>query len=105
MNPARLTLPLVALLAAATSAATLSPNATPIEQLTGDYVALQGTWIVTYNEIAKMVTPDMHGRQFIFEGKQFHLDGDSGTERFTIDETSTPKRIDFIDDSSAIKGI
>src|SRR5262245_46867281 len=105
MEPTRLILLQAALLVITASAQGSSPSGVPTEHLSGDYVALQGTWIVTHNELAQHVLPETHGRQFIFEGNQFHLDGDSGAERFTLDETTTPKRIDFVDDSSVIKGI
>lgn len=82
-----------------------SQDVIPIDNLAGDYVAIQGTWIVTHNEIAKIVLPEMHGRHFIFRDNQFHLDGDTRTETFVLDEKSDPKRIDFISGSSVIKGI
>ena len=57
----------------------------------GDRAALQGAW-------------GTRGRKLVFEGDRFSIDGsDDGT--FTIDESTDPKRIDFGDGSSAVKGI
>lgn len=85
-------------------AAAPSPRAIPAH-LTGDYVALQGTWIVTHNELSKTVIAEMRGREFIFQDNQFRLDGGAGAETFVLDEQSRPKGIDFVSGSSVIKGI
>lgn len=73
--------------------------------LSGDYDALRGAWTVTHNEMLKMTLHEMHGREFIFEGDRFRLDGDTGTEQFVLDGSNSPKRIDFISGASVIRGI
>jgi uncharacterized protein (TIGR03067 family) len=80
-------------------------RAAAADELSGDYVALRGAWTVTHNEMLKLTLHEMHGRQFIFQGDRFHLDGDTGTEQFVLDESSSPKRIDFISGASVIQGI
>ena len=63
----------------------------------GDYFRLQGSWVVVHNELRTMAFPQMNGRLFIFEGDRFRLDTDTGSERYAIDESTVPKRIDFYD--------
>jgi uncharacterized protein (TIGR03067 family) len=65
--------------------------------LTGDEQRLQGAWVVVHNEIMGAPTPQLHGRVHFYEGRRFHLDTDSGSEEFRVDEQSNPKRIDFDD--------
>ncbi len=65
--------------------------------LSGDYLKLQGRWVVQRNEIKKITTPELHGRVFIFQGRTFRLDTDRGSERFVIDESTNPRSIDFDD--------
>jgi uncharacterized protein (TIGR03067 family) len=73
---------------------------------TGDYLRLQGTWVVVHNELRTMALPQMKGRLFIFERDRFRLDTDTGSERYAIDESTEPKRIDFDDGRSPlIRGI
>lgn len=87
------------------AAGALSQDMPGSEKRVGDYLAFQGTWIVTHNELAGNVLGGTHGRHFIFEGDRFHLDGDSGSEEFKLVESSNPREIDFISGSSVIKGI
>ena len=65
--------------------------------LVGDEKRIQGSWVVVHNELMRVPTPELHGRVHIYEGRRFHLDTDSGSEEFRIDEQSAPKRIDFDD--------
>ena len=72
------------------------------QALGGDYQRLQGTWIVNYNELKGVTTPQLYGAQHIFQGDRFRLGDDppGQPEHFIIDETSRPKRIDFDDEHS-----
>ena len=63
----------------------------------GDYARLQGVWVVTRNELKRRPLPEMTGSLFIFEKDRFRLGNEKTGERFAIDETSVPKRIDFDD--------
>ena len=75
-------------------------------ELSGDYARLQGTWVVTYNEAKGIALPEMAGNLFIFEGDRFRLGTDRLSERFAVDESTSPKRIDFDDGHSPmIRGI
>lgn len=66
--------------------------------LEGDYLRIQGTWTVVYNELKLQPTPQLHGALHIFREDRFRLGDDPpGSERFILDETSNPKRIDFDD--------
>jgi uncharacterized protein (TIGR03067 family) len=69
-------------------------------RLDGDYQKLQGSWTVVYNELKHVTTPELYGAQHIFEGSRFRLGDQTGSERFILDETSHPKRIDFDDGRS-----
>jgi uncharacterized protein (TIGR03067 family) len=52
---------------------------------------------VTYNELKGVRSGGIEGALFIFEKDRFRLGTDSGSERFAVDETTLPKRIDFDD--------
>jgi uncharacterized protein (TIGR03067 family) len=83
-----------------------APIAPAPAQLTGDYARLQGTWVTTYNEAKGIPLREMAGNLFIFERDRFRLGTDRGSERFAVDETTSPKRIDFDDGHSPmIRGI
>ena len=74
--------------------------------LTGDYLRLQGRWVVLKNELRTIDISEMHGRIFIFEGKAFRVDTDKGREGYSLDEKINPKSVDFDDGYSAvIRGI
>ncbi len=87
-------LPLAALLTACATTSSVPGKTGP---LTGDEKLLQGSWIVTHNEIMRAPTPELVGRVHIYEGRRFRLDTDIGSEEFRVDEQSNPKRIDFDD--------
>lgn len=75
-------------------------------ELTGDYLFLQGRWLVLRNEIKKQTTLGMHGRVFIFQEKTFRVDTDKGSEGYSLDEKANPKCIDFDDGRSpVVRGI
>ena len=76
-------------------------------QITGDQQLIQGTWLVTHNEISGTPLPKMNGSLFIFHNDGFRLGDDPpGYERFAMDPASSPKRIDFaIDSPPVIRGI
>ena len=83
------------------------PSGAPTE-LRGDYQAIQGTWTVVHNEMRLQTTPKLHGALHIFEGDRFRLGDESppARERFVLDETTNPKRIDFdVDNPPRILGI
>lgn len=67
------------------------------KSLSGDYARLQGTWVVIHNEEKGVPLTEMAGALFHFEGDRFHIGNETGSERFAIDETTSPKRIDFDD--------
>jgi uncharacterized protein (TIGR03067 family) len=72
----------------------------------GDYKRLQGSWTVTSNEIKKQALPQMAGAVFHFSGDRHWISGDKGHEWFALDESSSPKSIDFYDKKTpTIKGI
>jgi uncharacterized protein (TIGR03067 family) len=74
--------------------------------LSGDYLRLQGRWLVLRNELKKQTTPGMHGRFFIFQEKTFRIDTDKGSESYSLEEKTNPKGIDFHDGHSpVIRGI
>ena len=75
------------------------------EKLTGDYAALQGTWIVTHDEEAQVVKSERYGRHLIFEGHEFYFNGESVKQRVVLDEKATPKRIDLTIQQYSFKGI
>jgi uncharacterized protein (TIGR03067 family) len=75
-------------------------------KLAGDYKRIQGSWIVTSNEIRKQSLPQMTGAVFYFSGNQHWITGDKGREWFALDETHSPKSIDFYDKiAPSIRGI
>ena len=75
------------------------------ETLGGDYLALQGRWTVTHNELKRNVLSKMHGSVFVFRDNEFFVQGDTGTEFYRLREDLTPKHIDFISGNSVIRGI
>lgn len=94
INRLFLLLPLAALLTACATTPTVPARMGP---LSGDEKLLQGSWVVTHNEMMRVPTPELVGRLHIYEGRRFRLDADSGSEEFRVDEQSNPKRIDFDD--------
>lgn len=80
---------------------------TPLSgKVSGDYVQLEGSWIVTYNEMKKIALPEMAGATFNFKDNKHWVSGDSGFEFFAVDSTQNPKAIDFYDNrSQTIRGI
>jgi len=75
-------------------------------KVSGDYKRLQGSWVVTSNEIKKQPLPQMAGAVFYFSGNQHWITGDKGREWFSLDETSSPRSIDFYDKKTpTIRGI
>jgi uncharacterized protein (TIGR03067 family) len=75
----------------------IAPVAARTGPLVGDEQRLQGSWIVTHNELMHTDTPWLLGRVHIYFGRRFRLDTDTGSEEFRIDEQRDPKRIDFDD--------
>ena len=75
-------------------------------KLADDYKRIQGSWIVTSNEIRKQSLPQMAGAVFYFSGNQHWITGDKGREWFALDENHSPKAIDFYDKKAqSIRGI
>ncbi len=84
------------------------PISKDLQARAGDFARVQGAWVVTYNECKGIPLPQMAGHLFIFKQDRHRLGVDpvDATERFALDETTTPKRIDFDDDKSPmIRGI
>ena len=83
------------------------PELVPLAgQPSGDYVQLEGSWIVTYNELRKVPTPERAGATFNFKENRFWISGDTGHEWFAVDSSRSPKAIDFYDHKSqTIRGI
>ena len=76
------------------------------DKVSGDYKRIQGSWIVTSNEIRKQSLPQMSGAVFHFSGNQHWISGDKGREWFALRESSSPKSIDFYDKKTpTIRGI
>ncbi|MGV3660100.1 MAG: TIGR03067 domain-containing protein [Prosthecobacter sp.] len=74
--------------------------------LEGDYQQLQGSWVVTANEIKKRNMPQMAGAVFNFSKNEHWISGDKGHDYFALDEKTSPKSIDFYDKTNpVIKGI
>jgi uncharacterized protein (TIGR03067 family) len=72
----------------------------------GDYVRLDGSWIVTYNERNKVALTEMTGATFQFKGNRHRISGDRSFEWFAVDSSRSPKTIDFYDNRSpTIRGI
>lgn len=74
-------------------------------KVSGDYQRLQGTWIVKGSELQGLaLIPDA---VFHFSGNQHWHDGDKDREWFfALDESSSPKAIDFYDKKSrVVRGI
>ncbi|MBC7783791.1 MAG: TIGR03067 domain-containing protein [Burkholderiales bacterium] len=71
-------------------------------ELRGDYLRIQGTWVVLYNENKGIPLPERAGHVFIFEKDQSRIGKHGTDERFALDETSVPKRIEFDDGRSPI---
>ncbi|HTO06675.1 MAG TPA: TIGR03067 domain-containing protein [Myxococcota bacterium] len=65
------------------------------DALEGDYQRLQGQWVVVYNELKGIDLAEMHGAVWTIQGRMM------GGERFILDQTSQPKRIDSDDGRSA----
>jgi len=85
-------------------AACASPE--PAPRLGGDYARLEGTWVVTYNEAYGWPLPERNGALFVINGDRIKRSTDAGDQRFSLDESATPKRIDFYDEQqAAILGI
>ena len=83
------------LLAASLVACATTPGVPPATgPLSDGEQLLQGSWVVTHNEMMGVPIPEMVGRVHIYEGRRFHLDTDSGSEEFRVDEHSNPMRID-----------
>src|SRR6185369_9662339 len=57
-------------------------------------------WTVTYCERETLALPERAGRKFFFVNDRMSLDTDIGSERYVLDESADPKRIDFVDDRS-----
>lgn len=75
-------------------------------KVSGDYKQIQGSWVVTSNEIRKKSLPQMSGVVFHFSGNQHWIGGDKGREWFALNGSSLPKAIDFYDKKSpTIRGI
>ena len=78
----------------------------PAQTLGGDYERLEGTWVVTYNEAYGERVPERIGALFIFHGDRVRRSTDASDQRFSLDESVTPKRIDIYDPPQAdIHGI
>ena len=75
-------------------------------KLAGDYKRIQGSWVVTSNEIKKQSLPQMAGAVFYFSENQHWITGDKGREWFALDENRSPRAIDFYDKKApSIRGI
>jgi len=83
------------------------PELVPLAgQPSGDYLRLEGSWTVTYNEIGKVPTPERVGATFNFKENRFWISGDTGHEWFALDSSRNPKAIDFYNHKSqTIRGI
>ena len=75
--------------------AALSSGAEP--ELAGDYIQLQGRWIVFRCERDGATMPERNGSVFIYQGKTVRLGTDSGAENYVVREETNPKSIDFLD--------
>ena|SRR5881394_3555455 len=72
----------------------------------GDYARLEGSWVVTYNEMKKVALTEMAGATFHFKDNRHWVSGDSGFEWFAVDSSRNPKAIDFYDNRSpTVRGI
>lgn len=91
----------------AQSPASTEPELPPFSgTLAGDYKLLQGSWVVTANEIRKRSLPHMAGAVFNFFKDEHWISGGKGREWFVLNEKASPKAIDFYDKKNpTIKGI
>lgn len=83
------------------------PELVPLTgDLSGDYLLLQGTWTVTYDEFGRQAHRERLGSKFYFKGNRHWITGDKGYEWFAVDSSRTPRAIDFYDHHApTIRGI
>ena len=84
----------------------LNATAPDTGALTGDYLKLQGRWLVVKSEVKGADVPAMRGQILNFDGKNFRLNTDEGSEGYSLDESTSPRSVTFDDGHSPpIKGI